>query len=154
MILLCIFPVDVQTGAIPCSGFFDQCQVIDTDISLDGIIGLTLPFPWGFLQIEAVPDRKLPQSIAERMCVVDDNLCPHILPVLHPLREDGADVLLLDIFGVDHPCLMGQDDRLALVACKAFGCKYLLREAQLPTDGSIWILIFKNTHPSQDGIIH
>jgi len=79
---LCIFPVNVQTGAIPCPSLFDQSQVVNADVALYSVIGLPLPLPWDFLQIEAVPQRELPQPVIQLARIVDDDLRTDVIAVL------------------------------------------------------------------------
>ena len=79
---MCIFPVNIQTGAIPCPSLFDQSQVVNADISLYYVIGLPLPLPWGLLQIEAIPQREFPQPVIQFARIVDDDLCTDVIAVL------------------------------------------------------------------------
>ena len=128
--------------------------MVNADVALYSVIGLPLPLPWEFLQIETVPQRELPQPVIQLVRIVDDDLCTDVIAVLHPFREDSADLLLLHIVAVNHSCLMGQDYRLTFVARKTFGSKHFLRQPQFPADSAIWVVIFKNTHPCQDGMIN
>lgn len=119
--------------------------MVDADIALDGVVGLTVPDAGGLIKVQAVPQGQLPESAPlHRVGVVDDNFYPDVFTVLVAFREDGPDVFPVHIVLVHHTGLMGEDDRLAFVAGKAGLVKNIFGETELPADSAVRVHILED----------
>lgn len=149
-----ILAVHVQACIITCTGDSNQRKVIHTDIGLDCIIRLSIPFSGFHDKILIVPDRQFPQ--ARRLYsigVVNDDFGTDGLAVLLSGSQDCSHSLPAGIVFVYHLRIVGNDDGLSLIACKARRVKHIFRPAQFSTFRTIFQLILEDARAGQDGVI-
>ena len=149
-----ILAVHVQACIITCAGDSDQRKVIHTDIGLDCIIRLSIPFSGFHDKILIVPDRQFPQTrCLYGIRIINYDFCSDGFSVLLSGGQDCAHTFPVGIVLVDHLRIVGNNDRLSLIACKAFGVKHIFRPAQFPALGTIFQMVHKDACTGQDGVI-
>lgn len=149
-----ILAVHVQACIITCAGDSDQRKVIHTDIGLDCIIRLSIPFSGFHDKILIVPDRQFPQTrCLYGIRIINYDFCSDGFSVLLSGGQDCAHTFPVGIVLVNHLRIVGNNDRLSLIACKAFGVKHIFRPAQFPALGTIFQMVHKDACTGQDGVI-
>ena len=147
--------VDVQPGLFTGPGLIDERQMVDADIPLDGVVGLSLPDAGGPVKVQSVAQGQLPEpALFHDVGIVDDDFGPDVLAVLIAFGEYGPDVFLVHIPLIHHSGLMGEDDRLPLVAGKTGRVKDFLGKPELPAGGAVGVLVFKDTGRGDHGMVN
>ena len=146
--------VHIQAGIITGTGDSNQCQMIDTDMGLDCIIRLSVPFSGFHDKVLIIPNRQFPQTgCLYRIRVVNDDFCTNGFSVLLSRGQDCSHSLPAGIVLVDYLRIVGYDDGFSLIACKAFRGKHIFRPAQFSTLRAIFQRVLEDARAGQDGVI-
>ena len=146
--------VHIQAGIITGAGDSNQRQMIDTDMGLDCIIRLSVPFSGFHDKILIVPNRQFPQAgCLYCIRVVNDDFCTDGFSVLLSRGQDCSHSLPAGIVLVDHLRIVGYDDGFSLITCKALRVKHIFRPAQFSTFRAIFQRVLEDARAGQDGVI-
>ena len=112
--------------------------MIDADIRLNGVIGLTVPFAGFFQKVEIVAQRQFAQTaVAHGVRIVDDDLGADVIAVPIAVSEDGANLLPVHIVLIHNARLMRNNHGLSTIAFQALRLKDVFRQTQFAPDASV-----------------
>ena len=146
--------VHIQAGIITGASDSYQRQMIDTDMGLDCVIRFSVPFSGFHDKILIIPNGQFPQTgCLYCIRVVNDDFCADGFSVLLSRGQDCSHSLSVGIVLVDHLRIVGYDDGLSLIACKAFRVKHIFRSTQFSTLRAIFQRVLEDTRAGQNGVI-
>ena len=129
--------------------------MVDADVPLDGVVALAVPLTRRFIERQIVAEGQLLQAaIPHLVGVVNNDLCTDVIPASIPFRQNGADLVLLDVVLIHQTRIMRDDDGLALIRCKALSSEDFLREPKLPPDAPVRVGVLEDTCAGQDRPVH
>lgn len=149
-----VLAVHVQSCIISGAGDGNQRKMIHADVGLDCIVRLPLPLSGFHDKILIISNGQLAQ--ARRLYsigVVNDDFGTDGLAVLLSGSQDCSHSLPAGIVLVYHLRIVGNDDGLSLIACKARRVKHIFRPAQFSTFRTIFQLVLEDARAGQDGVI-
>ena len=128
--------------------------MIHADVGLDCIVRLPLPLSRFHDKILIISNGQLAQ--ARRLYsigVVNDDFGTDGLAVLLSGSQDCSNSLPAGIVLVYRLRIVGNDDGLSLIACKARRVKHIFRPSQFSTFRTIFQLVLEDARAGQDGVI-
>ena len=129
--------------------------MVDADVPLDGVVVLAVPLTRRFIERQIVAEGQLLQAaIPHLVGVVNNDLRTDVIPASIPFRQDGADLMLLDVVLIQQTRIIRDDDGLALIRGKTLSSEDFLREPKLPPDAPVRVGVLEDTRAGQDWPVH